>query len=219
MVLKRVACLYRVSTKNQLTNDDIPMQIKACADFIKKQRTWKLEKEYTEKGVSGYHKSATERDVLVQLQKDALAGEFDVLLVFMFDRLGRREDETPFVVEWFVNQGIEVWSVSEGQQTFDDHTDKLINYIRYWQSSSESEHTSMRVAEKHNQLVRDGKFRGGVAPYGYRLEYSGEYNRKGYERKKLVIYEPEALIVRRIYELSSDVNLCHPITAHIHIRR
>ena len=207
MTIKRVACLYRVSTKTQLTNDDIPMQVKACADFIKKQRTWKLEKEYAEKGVSGYHKSASERDALVQLQKDAVAGLFDVLLVFMFDRLGRREDETPFVVEWLVNQGIEVWSVSEGQQTFDDHTDKLINYIRYWQSSGESEHTSMRVAEKHNQLVMDGKFRGGVAPYGYRLEYSGEYNRKGYERKKLVIYEPEATLVRRIFDLSSDIDM------------
>ena len=207
MTIKRVACLYRVSTKNQLTNNDIPMQVKACGDFIKKQRTWKLEKEYTEKGVSGYHKSVSERDALVRLQKDAVAGLFDVLLVFMFDRLGRREDETPFVVEWLVSQDIEVWSVSEGQQTFDDHTDKLINYIRYWQSSGESEHTSMRVAEKHNQLVRDGKFRGGVAPYGYRLEYSGEYNRKGYERKKLVVYEPEAMLVRRIFDLSSDMDM------------
>ena len=26
----------------------------------------------------------------------ALKGEFDILLVFMFDRLGRRDDETPF---------------------------------------------------------------------------------------------------------------------------
>ena len=207
MILKRVACLYRVSTKNQLIGDDIPMQIKACADFIKKQRAWKLEKEYTERGVSGYHKSAEERDALVQLKKDAAAGMFDVLLVFMFDRLGRREDETPFIVEWFVKQNIEVWSVSEGQQTFDDHMDKLLNYIRYWQSAAESENTSMRVAEKHNQLVMDGKFRGGVAPYGYALEYSGEYNRKGHERKKLVIYEPEATVVRRIYELSSDADM------------
>ena len=206
-MIKRVACLYRVSTKNQLIDDDIPMQIKACAKFIARQKTWKLEKEYIEKGVSGYHKSASERDALVQLKKDAANGKFDTLLVFMFDRLGRREDETPFIVEWLVNHGVEVWSVNEGQQRFDDHTDKLMNYIRYWQSSGESEHTSMRVAEKHNQLVMDGKFRGGVAPFGYRLEYSGEFNRRGYERKKLVIYEPEAVIVRRVFELSSDLDM------------
>ena len=207
MVIKRVACLYRVSTKNQLTDDDIPMQKKACADFIKKQGSWKLEIEYIEKGVSGYHKSADERDALIQIKKDVTDKKFDILLVFMFDRLGRREDETPFIVEWLVQQGIEVWSVKEGQQRFDDHSDKLINYIRYWQSSGESEHTSMRVAEKHNQLVRDGKFRGGNAPYGYTLEYSGEFNKKGYERKKLVIYEPEAAIVRQIFELSCDVEM------------
>jgi len=202
-----VACLYRVSTKGQLTGDDIPMQTKACADFIKKQKTWKMESEYTEKGVSGYHKSADERDALVQIKKDAVIGKFDILLVFMFDRLGRREDETPFIIEWLVGQGIQVWSVKEGQQRFDDHVDKLINYLRYWQSGSESENNSMRITKKHNQLVADGKFRGGIAPYGYTLEYSGEYNKKGHERKKLVIYEPEAMIVRRIFELSCDVDM------------
>jgi DNA invertase Pin-like site-specific DNA recombinase len=207
MAIKRVACLYRVSTRTQLSNDDIPMQKKACANFIKKQGTWKLEKEYIEKGVSGYHKSANERDALVQLKNDVTAKKFDVLLVFMFDRLGRREDETPFIVEWLVAQNVEVWSVNEGQQRFDDHTDKLINYVRYWQSGGESEYTSMRVAEKHNQLVKEGKFRGGVAPFGYTLEYSGEYNKKGYERKKLAIFEPEAAVVRKIFELSCNIDM------------
>lgn len=65
----------------------------------------------------------------------------------MFDRLSRREDETPFVVEWFVQQGIEVWSTKEGQQKFDNRVDKLLNYIRYWQAG-ESEKTSMRSKRK-----------------------------------------------------------------------
>ena len=64
--------------------------------------------------------------------------QFDVLLVFMFDRLGRRDDETPFVVQWFVQQGIEVWSTKEGEQRFDNHVNKLLNYIRFWQASGES---------------------------------------------------------------------------------
>ena len=88
-------------------------------------------------------------------------GEFDVLLVFMFDRLGRREDETPFVVQWFVQQGIEVWSTREGQQRFDTHVDKLLNYIRFWQASGESEKTSIRVRNKHLQMIEDGQYRGG----------------------------------------------------------
>ena len=62
----------------------------------------------------------------------------------MFDRIGRIDDETPFVVEWFVRQGIRVWSVNEGEQRFESHVDKLMNYIRFWQASGESEKTSLR---------------------------------------------------------------------------
>ena len=38
-----------------------------------------------------------------------MEGKFDILLVFMFDRLGRRDDETPFIVEWFTKQGIRLY--------------------------------------------------------------------------------------------------------------
>ena len=69
----------------------------------------------------------------------ARKGKFDILLVFMFDRIGRIADETPFVVEWFVRNGIRVWSTQEGEQRFDNHTDKLLNYIRFWQADGESE--------------------------------------------------------------------------------
>ena len=67
--------------------------------------------------------SSEDRDAVQDIKAAALRKEFDVLLVFMFDRLGRKEDETPFVVEWFVKQGIEVWSTQEGEQRFENHVD------------------------------------------------------------------------------------------------
>ena len=109
---------------------------------------------FYEKGVSGFKKSAKERDAMQELQQEAVAGSFDILLVYMFDRLGRRDDETPFVVEWFVRNGVEVWSAVEGQQRFDNHVDKLLNYIRYWQASGESIKTSVRVKTRMEQLKR-----------------------------------------------------------------
>ena len=141
---KRVYTLYRVSTVGQVDQNDIPMQKQACREFAEGQG-WTILKEFSEKGVSGFKVSAKDRDAIVDLQTAALNGEYDVLLVFMFDRLGRRDDETPFVVEWFVQHGIEVWSATEGQQRFDSHVDKLMNYIRYWQASGESVKTSIRT--------------------------------------------------------------------------
>ena len=91
---KRVYTLYRVSTIGQVEKDDIPMQKEACHEFAERQG-WEIVKEFSEKGVSGFKKSAKDRDQLQLLQQAAAAGEFDVLLVFMFDRLGRRDDETP----------------------------------------------------------------------------------------------------------------------------
>ena len=149
---KRVYTLYRVSTKGQVEKDDIPMQKESCRDFAE-SRGWEIVKEFSEKGVSGFKKSAKERDELQKIQQAAMEGKFDILLVFMFDRLGRRDDETPFIVEWFTKQGIEVWSVNEGQQRFDTHVDKLMNYIRYWQASGESLKTSVRTRTRLEQLT------------------------------------------------------------------
>ena len=123
---KRVYCLYRVSTLGQVEKDDIPMQRQCCREFAL-ENNWDIVCEKSEKGVSGFKKSAKDRSAIQEMQQDALLGKYDILLVFMFDRLGRKDDETPFVVEWFVNHGIEVWSVKEGQQRFESHVDKLTN--------------------------------------------------------------------------------------------
>lgn len=80
------------------------MQKQRCHEFAA-AKGWDIIAEFSEKGVSGFKVSAKDRDAVQEIQKDAAMGKFDVLLVFMFDRLGRKEDETPFVVEWFVNNG------------------------------------------------------------------------------------------------------------------
>ena len=175
---KRVYCLYRVSTIGQVEKNDIPMQKQYCREFAEGHKDWQIEKELYEKGVSGFKKSAKERDAIQEIQAAAVEGLFEILLVFMFDRLGRRDDETPFIVEWFVKNGIEVWSAMEGQQRFDNHVDKLMNYIRYWQASGESIKTSMRVKTRLEQLTESGCFTGGTVPYGYRLEKCGRLNKK-----------------------------------------
>ena len=121
------------------------------------------------------------------------------MLVFMFDRLGRRDDETPFVVEWFSKNGIEVWSTQEGQQRFDNHVDKLMNYLRFWQASGESEKTSIRTKTRLGQIVQEGRFRGGTPPYGYRLEKQGRISKKNHEVNEILVDEDEAELVRLIF--------------------
>jgi len=113
---KRVFCLYRVSTSAQLDRrtlenekDDIPMQKRACEEFCNRMG-WEIVDSRSEKGVSGYKVSANDRDAIIEIREAAMKNKFDILLVYMFDRLGRREDETPFILQWFVDKGIEFFN-------------------------------------------------------------------------------------------------------------
>lgn len=126
----RVCCLYRVSSEKQVDYDDnniadIPMQRKACRRFAE-QMGWIIVHEEQEEGVSGHKVRAESRDKIQIIKDLARQKQFDILLVFMFDRIGRIADETPFVVEWFAKNGIQVWSTQEGEQRFDNHIDKLL---------------------------------------------------------------------------------------------
>ena len=205
--MKRVYCLYRVSTKKQVdrnakNENDIPMQRTACHEFADAQQGWEIVEEYSEKGVSGYKVSAQDRDAIQELKEAALAGKFDILLVFMFDRIGRIDDETPFVVEWFVKHGIEVWSTQEGQQRFDSHVDKLMNYLRFWQASGESEKTSIRIRNKMQQMALAGLYTGGPVKFGYRLVDSGIVNRKGIPVRKYEIDPAEREMLQMIDDMT-----------------
>lgn len=198
--MKTVYCLYRVSTKGQVDKNDIPMQKQSCREFAEHQPGWVIKKEFQEKGVSGFKVSANDRDAVQELKTAAENKEFDILLVFMFDRIGRIDNETPFVVEWFIQHGIEVWSVNEGEQRMDSHVDKLMNYIRFWQANGESQKTSMRVKTRLHQLVEDGIYTGGCAPFGYRLVKSGVVNKRGKELLTLEIDPIEKEMVETIFE-------------------
>ena len=197
--------LYRVSTKKQVytsadNTDDIPMQRLSCREFAGRMG-WVIGKEFEEFGVSGSKVSAEKRDAIQDLKDAALSGSFQVLLVFMFDRLGRIDDETPFVLEWFVRHGIEVWSVNEGEQKIEQHVDKLMNYIRFWQAAGESEKTSVRTKTALSQMVQEGHFRGGGVAYGFRIEKQGRMNKGNNEVYEILIDEQEASVVRTIFDL------------------
>ena len=199
MDAKRAALEYRVSTKGQVDHDDIPMQKIACRKFAQ-QQGWRVVMEKAEKGVSGSKVSASKRDVIQELRTAASNREFDVLLVYMFDRLGRIESETPFVLEWFVQHGIEMWSTHEGQQRIESHGDKLMNYIRFWQAAGESEKTSMRTRDRIRQIVSSGHYAGGFVPYGYRAVNKGRVNKRDQPVKDLEIDPEEAAWVREVFE-------------------
>lgn len=198
---KKVRTLLRVSSKQQLHDDDIPVQRAEAKQYIAKRSDWEFDREYIEKAVSAYKNHVEEREVLQEILSDAREHQFDVLLTYMSDRIGRQE-EYSFYVATLNQLGIEVWTIKDGQLKTEEHIDKLLNYIRFWQNEGESKKTSMRVKDTQKELVKSGKFVGGKAPYGYQLVPSGMVSNHGRLLKKLEIVEENAQVVRLIYSLA-----------------
>ena len=72
---------------------------------------------------------------------------------------------------------IRVWNTQKGEQRFDNHTDKLTNYIRSWQADGESEKTSIHTKTTLGQLVEAKGFRGGNIPFGYDIIKSSKLSK------------------------------------------
>jgi site-specific DNA recombinase len=204
--LKRVWCLYRVSTTKQVDKDnDIPMQKNACYRYVSERPDWKITNELYEKGVSGWKLNASERDEMQIIVNAAQEKKFDVLLVYKSDRLGRKEDDTPILISLLVKAGIEVWSTVEGQSKAENHLDKLINYLTFWQASGESQNTSIRVKEKIAQMNEQSLYTGSNPPYGYEVYDTGEKHSK-YDKtiKDMRIHNEEKKVVELIFDLYTN---------------
>lgn len=207
--MKRVLCLYRVSTLGQVDpNNDLPRQRRACQEYIDKHEDWVYVGEKLERGVSGFKLGVEKREVLQEIRTMASLHQFNILLVFMLDRLGRKSFETPMFLMDLLNMGIEIWSTVEGQVKADDQSDTIRLFLSFWQGEGESRKTSTRVSNAHKQMTEDGIWRGGAVPYGYKLEHrgriSGKKNRLLYD---VVIDEKQADIVREIFTLFCDEGL------------
>ena len=48
--------------------------------------------------------------------------------------MGRNLNETPFIAEWFTKKGIHVWSVYEGEIIDGVDAERMLDYIRFWQT-------------------------------------------------------------------------------------
>ena len=82
-MIKRVAIYVRVSTDKQTIENQL-----SELHRIAERRGWEVVKEYRDFGISG-SKGREARPGLDEMLKDAQRGQFDVVMAWAIDRLGR----------------------------------------------------------------------------------------------------------------------------------
>ena len=204
--MKRVRMLLRVSSNQQLEADgDLSVQRQLVKDYIFSQSDWQLdEKEYFEGSNSGYKNAVADRNILQEALQDAKAKEYDILVVYKDDRIGRRMWEIGAYVMSLKSFGVDIYTVKDGciSPESDDIMGQMMLAFRYGNAQKSSSDTGMRVKDTAQKLVQKGKFMGGKAPYGYKLELSGEVSKHGRALHHLVVVPEQAEVVKYIYELS-----------------
>lgn len=204
--MKRARMLLRVSSDQQLESDgDLTVQRQLVKEYIDSHDDWLLDKkEYFEGSNSGYKNSVADRDILQEALQDAKNKEYDILVVYKDDRIGRLMWEIgKYVMDLKLN-GVDIYTVKDDciSPDINDIMGQMMLALRYGNAQKSSADTGARVKDTAQKLVQKGKFMGGAAPFGYELMLSGEISKHGRALHHLVVIPEQAEVVKYIYDLS-----------------
>lgn len=207
---KKAISLLRVSTDKQTTkDDDIPSQRTLVNGFIEKEEVI-LIREFVEGGVSGFKTKIAKRDALQTIKKMADNKEFDVLVTYKSDRIGRTTDESPLVVKYLNEKNIRVFTASGQELKTETLMDELVTYLEFWRNKGESVKISERSTDYKKVAILNGKYTGGskrTIPFGYRVVNNGNVNEKGRNILDFEVDPEDAELVKLIFKLSIGNNM------------
>ena len=146
---KTVRILLRANSTYQSEMDEsLSIQRELIIEEVKKHQNWILDsKEYIVGNNVGDKDSVTDRNVLQEALRDAENREYDILLAYKDDRLGRRMLEIPMNIMSLKQLGVDVYTVKDGLLTLDlgDITGMLMLSMRYAMAEKSSSDTEMHI--------------------------------------------------------------------------
>ncbi|QES55237.1 recombinase family protein [Streptomyces venezuelae] len=101
--------------------------------------------------------------------EESRADEYDTICALKLDRLSRRVLHVHTLVEWCEKHGKEVATVEDGINLNTQMGKLLFSLIASF-AEGELEAIKARAKSSYNHLVKEGRWRGGRIPYGYRAE-------------------------------------------------
>ena len=191
---KRIAIYGRVSTSAQEEQETIEAQLLEDRKFAE-EKNLKVVKEYLDNGWSG---DILARPALNALRVDAKKHEWDAVLIYDPDRLGRQLFYQQIVIEELKQLGIEVLFVT--LPPVKNASDELLFGVRGLFSAYEKAKIAERFRIGKINRVTNGQILLSEAPYGYTyIPNSGKRSDPGYVAGHLVINEDEKKIVTMIF--------------------
>ncbi len=191
-ILRKLRCAVytRKSSEEGLEQEynSLDAQRDACSAYIASQRSegWvELADQYDDGGVSG---GTLERPALKRLLADIEERRVDVVVVYKIDRLSRALMDFAKLVEVFDRNDVTFVSVTQSFNTTTSMGRLTLNILLSF-AQFEREVIGERIRDKFAASRKRGMWMGGFVPLGYEVR-----------DRKLVVNEPEAAIVRMMFE-------------------
>lgn len=191
---KRCYIYTRVSTQMQVDGYSLDAQYDRLLREAK-HREMAVAAEFSDEGKSG--KNTTGRPQFTEMLNRIQNGnpdKIDYVLVFKLSRFGRNTADVLNNLQIMEDYGVSLLAVEDGIDSA-GAAGKLMIAVLAAVAEIERENIRAQTMAGRLQKAREGRWNGGYAPYGYKLE-DGE----------LFINEDEAPAVRKIFKLYTQTN-------------
>jgi DNA invertase Pin-like site-specific DNA recombinase len=203
-IIKRVAAYARVSTKQELQESSLDLQVRHYAKEIIFNPDYIFAGIYYDHGKSGT--SMVKRDGLQALLKKTYAGHVDLILVKSLSRFARNTIDALNVIRETRKLGVEFFFEKENLSSLDTTIDMILTMMAGL-AEAESQQISSNIRWGHRSRARNGKVP--LYPtFGYDIN----------EDKKYVINEHQATAVRSIYQMFLDGKSYKEIIAYLNYK-
>ena len=199
----RVAAYCRVSTKEEEQASSYEAQCEYYTDKIMSNKEWTMAGIFADEGITGT--STKKRTEFLRMIRQCKQKKIDLILTKSVSRFARNVKEALSYTRKLKLLGIGVQFEEDGINTLAMADEMLLNTfaaIAQEESKSISQNQRLSIVKR----MESGEYIASNAPYGYRLI-----------DKKLVIYEPEAEVVRWIFAAylngMSTVEIAHELSA------
>jgi DNA invertase Pin-like site-specific DNA recombinase len=186
-----------VSTARQAETDlSLPDQV-AQGEAYAKRNGFAVVATYVEPGASA---TDDKRPVFQQMISEATTKPrpYDAIIVHSFSRFFRDHLQMGLYIRQLERSGVKLIAITQdvGDSQYAELVRTLLALLDEHQSKENGKHTKRAMKENARRGNCNAR-----PPYGYRLAGTGEPGNAGREKKRLVIEDAEAVVVRRIYDL------------------